>query len=61
MNKRQVKGTANEALGKVQQQAGKLTGSKKQQVKGLGRQVKGKLQKEVGDIEEDVKSSNKRR
>ena len=55
MNKRQVKGAANEAAGKIQQQAGKLTGSKKQQVKGIGRQVKGKVQKELGDIEEDAR------
>ena len=55
MNKRQVKGTANDAAGKIQQQAGKLTGSKKQQVKGIGRQVKGKVQKALGDIEEDSK------
>jgi uncharacterized protein YjbJ (UPF0337 family) len=61
MNKRQVKGTAKDVAGKIQQEAGKLTGSKKQQAKGLGKQIEGKSQKALGDIEEAVKDSKKRR
>ncbi len=61
MNKRQVKGTAKEVAGKVQQGAGKVTGSKKQQAKGLAKQVEGKVQRRVGDAEEVIKDSNKRR
>ena len=35
MNKDQVKGVANDVAGKVQEEAGKLIGSKEQQIKGL--------------------------
>jgi uncharacterized protein YjbJ (UPF0337 family) len=54
MNKNQMKGTARDIAGKLQQQAGKLVGSRKQQVKGLGKQVSGKLQKGVGDATEAI-------
>ena len=60
MNKDQVKGVAKNIVGKVQEEAGKLTGSKEQQVKGLSKQISGKVQKGVGDVEEAVKDSNKR-
>jgi uncharacterized protein YjbJ (UPF0337 family) len=33
MNKDQIKGTAKEIVGKVQEEAGKLVGSDKQQIK----------------------------
>ena len=49
MNKEQVQGFAKGIVGKVQEQAGKLIGSKKLQVKGLKKQVSGKLQKNGGD------------
>ena len=57
MNKDQVKGTAKDIAGKVQEEAGKLTGSKEQEAKGLGKQVEGKIQKKVGDAKETVKDS----
>ena len=60
MNKDQVKGVARDIVGKVQEEAGKLTGSKEQQVKGLSKQISGKVQKGVGDVEQAVKDSNKR-
>jgi uncharacterized protein YjbJ (UPF0337 family) len=59
MNKDQVKGVAKDVAGKVQEQAGKLVGSKKQQVKGLSKQISGKAQKAVGDAEQSVKDFNK--
>lgn len=59
MNKDQVKGTAKDAAGKVQEEAGKLTGSKEQQAKGLSKQAVGKAQKGAGDVEEAVKDSSK--
>ena len=59
MNKNQVKGVAKDVAGKVQEQTGKLVGSKEQQVKGLSKQISGKMQKGVGDIEESVKDFNK--
>ena len=51
MNKDQVKGVAKDVAGKVQEQAGKLVGSKEQQVKGLSKQISGKVQKGVGDVQ----------
>jgi uncharacterized protein YjbJ (UPF0337 family) len=59
MNKDQVKGVAKDVAGKVQEQAGKLVGSKKQQVKGLAKQVAGKSQKAVGDVEQAIDDADK--
>ena len=49
MNRDQVKGRMKEAGGKIQQKAGKASGSLKQQAKGLMKQGAGKLQKNAGD------------
>ena len=57
MNKDQVKGVAKDVAGKVQEQAGKLVGSKEQQIKGLSKQISGKVQKGVGDLKRDLKKS----
>ena len=54
MNRDQVKGRAKEAGGKIQQAAGKATGSLTQQAKGLAKQVAGKVQKTVGDARDDA-------
>ena len=59
MNKDQVKGVAKDVAGKVQEQAGKLTGSKEQQIKGLSKQISGKAQKGFGDAKQAVKDFNK--
>ena len=59
MNKDQVKGQAKDIAGKIQEQAGKLVGSKEQQVKGLGKQISGKVQKSVGDAKETLKELSK--
>ena len=58
MNKDQVKGTAKDIGGKVQEKAGELTGSETQQVKGLKNQVEGKVQKGVGDVKEAFREAN---
>jgi uncharacterized protein YjbJ (UPF0337 family) len=58
MNKDQVKGGAKIVAGKVQEQAGKLVGSKEQQIKGLSKQVAGKVQKVVGDAKQAVNDFN---
>nr|GEU28044.1 chaperone protein DnaJ A6, chloroplastic [Tanacetum cinerariifolium] len=47
MNKDQVKGTAKEIGGKIQEGAGKVVGSSEQQAKGLNKQAEGKVQKGV--------------
>jgi len=59
MNKDQVKGVAKDVAGKVQEEAGKLVGSKEQQIKGLAKQISGKTQKGVGDVKEAVKDLTK--
>jgi len=55
MNKDQVKGAGKDVAGKIQEEAGKLVGSKDQQVKGLEKQMEGKVQRKVGDLKEAVK------
>lgn len=59
MNKDQIKGSVKDAAGKVQEQAGKLTGDKEQQAKGIGKQAAGKVQKGVGDAKDAVKNMRK--
>lgn len=59
MNKNQVKGMAKDIAGKVQEEAGKLVGSKDQQVKGLSKQISGKAEKALGDAKEVIKDSVK--
>ena len=59
MNNDQVKGVAKNVAGKVQEQAGKLVGSKEQQIKGLSKQISGKVQKAVGDVEQSVEDLKK--
>ena len=62
MNKDQVKGTAKDIGGKIQEKAGELVGSSEQQAKGLNKQAEGKVQKGVGDAKEaidDVVKSNR--
>lgn len=60
MNKDQVKGEAKDVAGKVQEEVGKLVGSKEQQAKGLSKQISGKVQKGVGDAKQSIKDHNKR-
>ena len=61
MNKDQVKGTAKDIAGKVQEKAGELTGSEEQQVKGLKNQVEGKIQKGYGDVKEALDDAKDKR
>ncbi|MES2933269.1 MAG: CsbD family protein [Pseudomonadota bacterium] len=56
MNKNQVKGTAKDVAGKIQNEAGKLIGSENQQAKGLAKQLAGKAQKGIGDLQEAAKT-----
>ena len=57
MNKDQIKGTAKDIGGQIQEEAGKITGSKEEQAKGLANQVEGKIQKGVGDAKETIKDA----
>ena len=57
MNRDQAKGTIKDVAGKVQEEAGKLIGSKEQQAKGLLKQVQGKAEKSLGNAKEVIKDS----
>jgi uncharacterized protein YjbJ (UPF0337 family) len=59
MNKDQIKGTAKEIAGKVQQEVGKLSGSQTQQAKGISKQISGKAQKVVGDVKAALDDASK--
>ena len=54
MNKDQVKGTAKDIGGKIQEKVGKVVGSSEQQAKGVAKQVEGKVQETYGDAKEEV-------
>jgi uncharacterized protein YjbJ (UPF0337 family) len=60
MNKDQIKGTAKDIGGKIQEKVGDIVGSSEQQAKGLGKQVEGKVQKQVGDLKEVIKDMGNR-
>jgi uncharacterized protein YjbJ (UPF0337 family) len=55
MNRDQVKGTSEQAKGKVQEVAGKAVGNKNLETKGQANQVAGKIQGAVGDTKEQIK------
>ena len=55
-----MKGEAKDVAGKVQEEVGKLVGSKEQQAKGLSKQISGKVQKGVGDAKQSIRNLNKR-
>lgn len=55
MNENQIKGTAKDIGGKVQEAAGEVVGSDKQQAKGMEKQVEGKGQNAVGNVQDIVK------
>jgi uncharacterized protein YjbJ (UPF0337 family) len=59
MNRDQVKGTAKDIAGKVQEKAGDITGSTSQQVKGMEKQVEGKIQKGMGNLQQSAEDAQK--
>jgi uncharacterized protein YjbJ (UPF0337 family) len=60
MNRDQVKGTAKDVVGKVQQKVGQLTGNKTQQLKGVAKQVEGNVQKGVGNVEQALDKADRK-
>jgi uncharacterized protein YjbJ (UPF0337 family) len=56
MNKDQIKGTAKDIAGKVQQAAGKAIDNHEMQVKGLHKQAVGKAEKAIGDAKQGIES-----
>jgi uncharacterized protein YjbJ (UPF0337 family) len=55
MNKDQATGAAKQLGGKMQEEIGKLVGSKVQQAKGIKKQIVGNVQESVGDVKAAVK------
>jgi uncharacterized protein YjbJ (UPF0337 family) len=56
-----VKGTANEAVGKVRGKLGDLTDNGSEHVKGKLQEVKGKVQKKAGQLEENLSVARDRK
>lgn len=59
MNKDQIKGTAKEVAGKVQNKVGQAINSPSQQAKGLAKETEGHVQKSYGDVKESIKDAGK--
>jgi len=60
MNKSQIRGVANNPIGNVRQEEGKVAGRMAQQAKGLDQQSFGQTQNAVGDIEDVTKGEGQR-
>lgn len=57
INKDQVKGRTNEAIGKVKETAGEIVGNKKLEIKGAIQKNVGIIQAKVGDVKSAVSKS----
>jgi uncharacterized protein YjbJ (UPF0337 family) len=55
MDKDRIKGSAEQAKGKVKEVAGKVLGDSKLESEGKGNQVKGKIQNVVGGIKDTLR------
>jgi len=55
MDKDRIKGSAEQAKGKVKEWAGKATGDAKTENEGKAEQVKGKIQNAVGGLKDAVR------
>ena len=53
----QIKGFANQAVGKLKQGVGKITGSKQTQAKGAAQEVKGRGQQKMAKAKSAVKDT----
>jgi uncharacterized protein YjbJ (UPF0337 family) len=60
MDKDRIKGSAEQAKGKVKEVAGKLTGDEKMKTEGQADQIKGKIQYTVGGIKDSIREGSKR-
>ena len=57
MNSDKIKGTIDDAAGRVKRQVGEWTGDTKSQVEGSAQQVKGKVEKGVGNLRDAVRDT----
>ena len=55
MDKDMIKGSAEQAKGKVKEWAGKITGDSKTEAEGKADQVKGKIQNTIGGLKDTVR------
>ena len=55
VDKDRIKGSAEQAKGKIKEVAGKVTGDAKLESEGKGDQVKGKVQNTIGGIKDAVR------
>jgi uncharacterized protein YjbJ (UPF0337 family) len=55
VDKDRIKGSAEQAKGKVKEVAGKVLGDSKLESEGKGNQVKGKIQNAVGSIKDTLR------
>jgi uncharacterized protein YjbJ (UPF0337 family) len=54
MDKDRIKGSAEQAKGKIKEVAGKITGDSKTEAEGKGEQVKGKIRNTIGGLKDAV-------
>jgi uncharacterized protein YjbJ (UPF0337 family) len=57
MDKDKVKGTIDDAAGRVKRQVGEWTGDTNAQAEGAAQQVKGKIEKAWGNLKDSAKDS----
>jgi uncharacterized protein YjbJ (UPF0337 family) len=55
MDKDRIKGSAEQAKGKIKEVAGKITGDSKTEAEGKGEQVKGKIRNTIGGLKDAVR------
>jgi uncharacterized protein YjbJ (UPF0337 family) len=60
MDKDRVKGTLDDAAGRVKRQVGEWTGDTNTQVEGAAQQVKGKVEKAVGQMKDAARDMQNR-
>ena len=59
MNSDKLKGSLDDAAGRVKRQVGEWTGDTKTQVDGAAQQVKGKAEKAIGNVKDAVRGATK--
>lgn len=57
MDKDRVKGTVDDAAGRVKRQVGEWTGDTKSQAEGAAQQVKGKVEKTWGNVKDAARNA----
>ena len=57
MDKDRVKGTIDDAAGRVKRQVGEWTGDTNAQVEGAGQQIKGKAEKAWGNVKDAARDA----